>query len=881
MDGQTQITRNVLSRMNEFYIPELNIIDCIEMALIIVILYRVITGLKHTRALVLARGVSIVAIVYALAYIFRFDVMLAIFDTMIPVMAFIAITIFQPEIRKFIEDLGNGKGTSVQSIKDFLRFKTTKPSNERYSDATINAVRDAVDSMSKVKTGALIVFEMDTPLDDYIKSGIPVNGDVSSGLLINIFEKNTPLHDGAVVIAGDKVSAATCYLPLTQNPNVPKHLGTRHRAAIGVSEQTDSVIITVSEETGAISYVANGKIKYKITADEAVKLLKKAQLKEEVTEEEKMGFLGVVRKNLGLKVSCMLSGIIIWVLAINIANPTYIEVVKHVPVTILHGQSITEAGKTFATDLTQADVRVIGSRRDVQSIRTDDVAVLLDLDNMSITNSVKLEVMIDGQILDGTGDIRAEVVGSGVAKVELDDIVEKDFTVEKRVTGNLPSGMAISSLVASIDTVKVTGASKEVDKIEKVVASLNMTSGDIDGKSDTVAIRAYDKKGKAVELNNSQLAYSECNMTATLLPMKEVPIDVKVNEENSSREYKISKITYGIERVYIYGAQEELDKVNAVDISMGIDDDEINIVNNAASVEINLNEYLPYGVDVVVNENLAYSDDMEQRSNVMQVKIEFSQYKTRGLTLNKSDIAMAGLNNNYNVNIATSSVNFNIYGIDEEVDSVTIDEISPTIDLTEIGIGSHIVPVSLSLPGTVKVDGEPVAVSVVITSKYGETPVQSGQTGGQQGGTTGSQTSGNTGTGGQQSGQASGQTSGQTSGNTGTGGQQGSQSGGEPEQGQTTPSQVVSGGNGQEQSQTGGQQSAEAGSKENDKGSLEDTGKGKETGDTGNGSSSNDKVDSEEKHGQEDDGNTKDTSGEAGATTAKIANGVKVASKVR
>ena len=176
------------------------------------------------------------------------------------------VILFQPELRKALEQLGNGK-----IIRNMFKFEIQDEEDED-DVKTIDEIVTAAKKMASVKTGALILVERDVPLGDHIRTGIPVDGLVTSQLLINIFEHNTPLHDGAVVIKNNRVAAAACFLPLTEN-KVSMELGTRHRAAIGASEVSDADIIVVSEETGYISLARSGVIYRNITPDELKRML--------------------------------------------------------------------------------------------------------------------------------------------------------------------------------------------------------------------------------------------------------------------------------------------------------------------------------------------------------------------------------------------------------------------------------------------------------------------------------------------------------------------------------------------------------------------------------------------------------------------------------
>ena len=183
------------------------------------------------------------------------------------------IVIFQPELRKALEELGHKK--IVSSIIPFDNNK--KEEDGLFTDRTLNEIVRASFEMGEVKTGALIVIEKETVLNEYARTGIYLDSLVSSQLLINIFEHNTPLHDGAVIVRGDRIVAATCYLPLSDNMELNKNLGTRHRAGVGISEVSDSLTIIVSEETGRVSVAKQGRLQVDVTREGLREILKKEQ----------------------------------------------------------------------------------------------------------------------------------------------------------------------------------------------------------------------------------------------------------------------------------------------------------------------------------------------------------------------------------------------------------------------------------------------------------------------------------------------------------------------------------------------------------------------------------------------------------------------------
>ena len=222
--------------------------DVAEILIIAVLLYYALVWMKTTRAWVLLKGL-VVILLWMAQNVLGFAVTALI-------------VVLQPELRKALEELG--KKNIISSV---LPFDNNHRVDEGFSEKTINEITKACVEMGKVKTGALIVIEQKVSLRDYERTGIDVDGIVTSQLLINIFEHNTPLHDGAVIVQGNRVASATCYLPLSDNLGLSKELGTRHRAGVGISEVTDSLTVIVSEETGKISVAYEGKLERNLDAE--------------------------------------------------------------------------------------------------------------------------------------------------------------------------------------------------------------------------------------------------------------------------------------------------------------------------------------------------------------------------------------------------------------------------------------------------------------------------------------------------------------------------------------------------------------------------------------------------------------------------------------
>lgn len=249
------------------FLPRITLSNLVEIIIIAILVYEVLVWIRNTRAWNLLMGLVMILAFGLVAAIAHFNTILWILEKTATIAVTALIIIFQPELRRALEQLG-----SKNLIADILLFDDGRNSQE-FTEKTVNEIVKATFEMAKVKTGALMVIERDVSLKEIERTGIEVNGIVSSQLLINIFEHNTPLHDGAVVIRGNRVAAATCYLPLSDNMMISKELGTRHRAAVGISEVSDSITIVVSEETGRVSIVKGGILSRLSDAESLRKIL--------------------------------------------------------------------------------------------------------------------------------------------------------------------------------------------------------------------------------------------------------------------------------------------------------------------------------------------------------------------------------------------------------------------------------------------------------------------------------------------------------------------------------------------------------------------------------------------------------------------------------
>ena len=270
-----QIIPFLENNLSNLYIPRPGVIDILEIGIISFILYHILLWIRNTRAWLLMKGIVSIMAMFIVAAILEMNTIIWIAQNVVYIGVIAVIVVLQPELRRALETLGK-----KNILGAFLPMEFNKIIEEGlFSDKTIKEISKACVEMSKVKTGALIVVGQNDILTEYENTGIRLDAMISSQLLINIFEHNTPLHDGAIIIKGDRITAATCYLPLSDNMQLSKDLGTRHRAGVGISEQSDAMTLIVSEETGKISIAYKGQLTRNLKAEDIEGYLAKIQNK--------------------------------------------------------------------------------------------------------------------------------------------------------------------------------------------------------------------------------------------------------------------------------------------------------------------------------------------------------------------------------------------------------------------------------------------------------------------------------------------------------------------------------------------------------------------------------------------------------------------------
>lgn len=272
----SEFTSNFFDFMSMFKIT-----DIIDITIIAFLVFQIIRFVRETRAELLVKGIIVLILLLQLSNWFSLNTVQYILRNIVQLGFFALLIVFQPEMRRGLERIGRSHAGKILSFKD----------EKSVLETSIETICSAAETLSKTKTGALICFERSTKLGDIIKTGTMINADISKELLLNIFVPNTPLHDGAVIISDNKITAASCFLPLTPNNDLSKELGTRHRAAIGLSENSDAAIVVVSEETGKISIALDGDLTRNLNVDTLKRaLIKIMETAESSNEKTKFSF---------------------------------------------------------------------------------------------------------------------------------------------------------------------------------------------------------------------------------------------------------------------------------------------------------------------------------------------------------------------------------------------------------------------------------------------------------------------------------------------------------------------------------------------------------------------------------------------------------------
>lgn len=662
--GFTDVINKITSSL---YMPHISFLDIFEILIITYLIYKALVGMRNTRAMIVLKGILALIFSYIVAYGLGFQVIIMFFQWALTLAIFAIIVVFQKEIRKFLEKIG----TNVHG-KSFFRnlfFKKERPSNKRFSDKTVEEIADACFKMGAVKTGALIVMEGKTPLEELTENGIDVNGDVSSALLLNIFEKNTPLHDGAVLIQNDKVTSATCYLPLSESTSISKSLGTRHRAGIGISEITDCLVIVVSEETGKVSYIENGVIKHGVPKDQLISKLKGFQLKDENKIEKEKNLFKRFKNNRNLKILSFVIGFIIWLFSMNSLNPMTTIRISNVPVQIINEDIIEATGKTFNMSESQfVTVKITDTRSNTDKIKREDIIVTGDLSKLSYVYSIPLTATsstFPNAVLD--------IVGDETMKINLEDKIDKEFIVEIKKINEDKNALYIETEPIEEKFI-VSGAKSIIDTLDKVVVELDCSTITKETTTLNLIPSVYDKNGKRVQERLLHFNDSTVSLNLSYLPKKTVPLNVVIKGNNNINN--VSNISSNPSEITIAGNEYTLSNISEVKVDIEVLSD-VALNNGEYIKNIDIKEYLPKNTSLVGD------------SNEVTITIKLKTPNSRIFTFTKDQIELRNVNPNLYPRLKDDNFALTLQGNIDLLNSLTHKDVVPYIDLKDLSAGEY------------------------------------------------------------------------------------------------------------------------------------------------------------------------------------------------
>lgn len=607
------------------------------------------------------------------------------------------IVVLQPELRKALEELG--KKNIISSV---LPFDNSHRVNEEFSEKTINEITKACVEMGKVRTGALIVIEQKVSLRDYERTGIDVDGIVTSQLLINIFEHNTPLHDGAVIIQGNRVVSATCYLPLSDNLGLSKELGTRHRAGVGISEITDSLTIIVSEETGKISVAYEGELERNLDADSLRDRMHKI-LNNPVEEHKNLRIWKgrsrdknekLLTRNLGLKLASLLLAFVLWFLVAQIYDPKDTVTFNNIQVRLINTELLDEEGKVYEVldNSNLVRVTVTGPQSIVKSeLRRSDIVAEADMSKLTDINTIAITYYCENISNDSV-----EIKGNhDSVRLNVEDKTSKWIKLESNTIGDVASGYMIGNVTLDQTNIEVTGPKSAISQVDHAGVDINVTDSTT-SLSANVDIKLYDADDNELVLESVKKNVDSAYMTVEVLATKEVPVEIEYMGVPEDGYMATGEVESSVPTVRIAGTVSTLVGISAITVP----EDRMNITGQSDNLVdiINLKEYLPA--------NVRLADKSFDGKITATVYIE--PIVSKDLTVAAENISVTGVPDGMEAEITSTAEEYNITvsGLSRDVSILHDSSVTGILNLTqwmedngveELTPGTYTIPVTFNL----------------------------------------------------------------------------------------------------------------------------------------------------------------------------------------
>lgn len=676
-----------LESLSSVTIPRIALIDIIQIIILTFVIYYIVKSVYKTRAWILVKGLAIIGVVYVIICLTEMVLLQNIMQSLFSILMIAIVIMLQPELQKLVEIIGQNNFGNVKSL-----LSKKKEIDSWYSEKTIDEITQACASMSKSKTGALIVIEKGIPLEEYITSGIMLKSHISKQLLLNIFEKNTPLHDGAVIIKNNLVESATCYLPLTNSHDINKDLGTRHRAAIGASEHSDCIVVVVSEETGAISMCENGKILHKMTTEQLASELRKASIKsnELITKKNHR------KTPLWLKIVCGIVSCVVWLtMTINI-DPIISKRVDDVRVTTINTNVLSDQGQYYTIRSGNfVNVEVRGPRSLVDNITNEDIIASADFENISIAYSVPIDIKVASQF-EGVNIISA----TEYMKLEIEALTSTEIPVEIKIEGDTNQEVVVVPAPLEKNKITVTcpqSIAKTLDKAVVIIDASNKTNNFIATAEPII----YDKNGSEVTARHITLDVESVNVFINVYEAKMIPVTLTLAEQdkNKAAYFELNGYTLANTEIKVAAAPEIFNEFTELNITINPD------INAAVTknVLIKLVPYLPEGV------YLAKTQEDE-----LEAELDLVKYQKKTIKLLPGDVQITNYDaDKYTATVLSVATDLVLYYDTELIteDMLTVTTLLPTIQLTDNEVGTFTQLITLT-----EIDGVMYANNV--SAKY-------------------------------------------------------------------------------------------------------------------------------------------------------------------
>ena len=526
--------------------------------------------------------------------------------------------------------------------------------------------------MSAKKTGALIVMERGIPLEEYIKSGIRMDSLISSQLLLNIFEKDTPLHDGAIIVENDRVESATCYLPLSTNYSIDKKLGTRHRAAIGITENSDSVVVVVSEETGAISFCVGGKIKHDVSKEKLIELLKNDMIKEETVVATKKKR---TKYPLWFKCVALIASILVWYFVINTTDPIITKTIYNIPVTKTNTEILDDVGQTYTVNSGDSvTIKVKGRRSLVDPVAKEDIIATADFSSMSIVYAVPISVSFNQEY----STLEVVSMNTDVMKIAVEDMVQVEVPVETKIIGDTNSQFYVHVKHLETQSLFVTCPESLSKTLNKAVLTIDAYGKESDFITTGVP-DVYDKNGTKIDDSKISLSQRSVRADIAVFKTKEVPLVIELTEQKTTSDvyYQLNGYVAEVETVHVAADEETLSQIETLSIVLSPNSKS----GDVTSMMINLPQYLPENVYLTKHQN-------EQIS----VEMDLTQYQKKSLPLTSKNITVVGIDDKlYDVKVVGVPSFISIFYDTSLFDpsTLTMETLKPSLKIETVSEGEY------------------------------------------------------------------------------------------------------------------------------------------------------------------------------------------------